>query len=47
MWGNEKKDVMRLQYQVNFGTTVHSFTDTIVARDTGVKSETFSPVVVN
>jgi hypothetical protein len=47
MWGNEKRDVMRLQYQVNFGTTVHSFTDTIVARDRGVKFETFSPVVVN
>jgi hypothetical protein len=47
MWGNEKRDVLRLQYQVNFGTTVHSFTDTIVARDRGVKFETFNPVVVN
>jgi hypothetical protein len=47
MWGNEKRDVLRLKYQVNFGTTVHSFSDTIVARDRGVKFETFTPVVVN
>jgi hypothetical protein len=47
MWGNEKRDVIRLKYQVDFGATVHSFTDTIVARDRGVKFETFSPVVVN
>jgi len=47
MWGNEKRDVIRLKYQVNFGTTIHSFSDTIVARDRGVKFETFNPVVVN
>jgi hypothetical protein len=47
MWGNEKRDVLRLKYQVNFGPTVHSFSDTIVARDRGVKFETFNPVVVN
>ena len=47
MWGNEKRDVIRLKYQVNFGTTIHSFSDTIVARDRGVKFETFTPVVVN
>jgi hypothetical protein len=47
MWGNEKRDVLRLKYQVDFGTTVHNFTDTIVARDRGVKFETFNPVIVN
>ena len=47
MWGNEKRDVIRLKYQVNFGATIHSFSDTIVARDRGVKFETFNPVVVN
>jgi len=46
MWGNEKRDVLRLKYQVDFGTTIHSFTDTIVARDRGVKIETFNPVIV-
>jgi hypothetical protein len=46
MWGNEKRDVLRLNYQVDFGTTVHNFTDTIVARDRGVKFETFNPVIV-
>lgn len=47
MWGNEKRDVLHLKYQVNFGSTIHSMTDTIVARDRGVKFETFSPFVVN
>ncbi len=47
MWGNEKRDVLRLKYQIDFGTTVHSLTDTIVARDRGVKLETFNPFVVN
>jgi hypothetical protein len=46
MWGNEKRDVLRLKYQVDFGTTVHNFSDTIVARDRGVKFETFNPVIV-
>jgi hypothetical protein len=47
MWGNEKRDVLHLKYQVSFGTTTHSFTDTLVVRDRGVKMETFNPVVVN
>jgi hypothetical protein len=36
---------MRLKYQVNFGTTIHSFSDTIVLRDRGMKFETFTPFV--
>jgi hypothetical protein len=47
MWGEEKRDVLHLKYQVDFGTTVHSFTDTVVMRDRGVKFETFNPIVVN
>lgn len=47
MWGEQKRDVLHLKYQVDFGTTVHSFTDTVVIRDRGVKMETFSPFVVN
>jgi hypothetical protein len=46
MWGNEKRDVMHLKYQVNFATTTHNFSDTLVARDRGVKFETFTPVLV-
>lgn len=47
MWGEEKRDVLYLKYQVNFGAKVHSFTDTLVIRDRGVKMETFTPFVVN
>lgn len=45
MWGNEKRDVLHLKYQVVFGTTTHNLTDTLVMRDRGVKFETFSPVL--
>lgn len=45
MWGNQKRDVLHLKYQVNFGTTTHTLTDTLVLRDRGVKFETFSPFV--
>ncbi|WP_205513596.1 DUF5627 domain-containing protein [Longitalea arenae] len=47
MWGNEKRDVLYLQYQADFGATTHSFKDTIVLRDRGVKMETFTPFIVN
>ena len=36
---------MHLNYQVNFATTTHNFTDTLVMRDRGVKFETFTPVI--
>jgi hypothetical protein len=45
MWGNEKRDVIRLSYQVNLGTTTHNFTDTLVLRDRAVSFETFAPVI--
>jgi len=43
-WGDKKRDVMHLKYQINFGASNHSFTDTIVMRDRQVKFETFTPV---
>ncbi|MFA9390349.1 MAG: DUF5627 domain-containing protein [Prolixibacteraceae bacterium] len=45
MWGGEKQDVMHLNYEVDFGTSKHTFTDTLVLRDRQVKFETFTPVV--
>ncbi|MGY3212833.1 DUF5627 domain-containing protein [Mucilaginibacter sp. HD30] len=45
MWGNTKRDVLRLKYQVAFAASTHSFTDTIVMRDRAVKLETFNFVV--
>ncbi len=44
-WGGEKRDVMRLQYHIEFGASTHNFTDTLVMRDRQVKFETFIPVV--
>jgi hypothetical protein len=44
-WGGAKKDVMHLNYQIDFGTSTHQFTDTLVMRDRQVKFETFIPVV--
>jgi hypothetical protein len=46
MSGVVKRDVMHLKYQVDFGLSTHSFTDTIVMRDRQVKFETFTPVVL-
>jgi hypothetical protein len=34
-----------LKYQVNFTTTTHNLTDTLVIRDRMVKFETFTPTV--
>ncbi len=45
MWGDKKRDVLHLNYTVDFGPTTHTFTDTLVVRDRGVKFETFTPVV--
>lgn len=45
-WGNEAQDVLRLKYNVTFDNSVHTFTDTIVMRDRGIKLETFVPVVL-
>jgi hypothetical protein len=47
MWGNEKRDVLHLKYEVDFGTSTHTFTDTLVIRDRGVAMDIFTPIVVN
>ena len=44
-WGGIKRDVLHLQYSVDFGETTHSFTDTLVVRERIVMLETFNPVV--
>jgi hypothetical protein len=46
MWGGEKRDVMRLKYQIKFGASTHDIADTIVMRDRQVAFETFTPVVL-
>jgi hypothetical protein len=46
IWGGEKRDVMRLKYEIKSGSSTHTFTDTIVMRDRQVKFETFTPVVL-
>jgi len=46
-WGTLKRDVLYLSYKVNFGTTTHSMTDTLVIRDRVEKLETFNPYYNN
>jgi hypothetical protein len=43
-WGGKKRNVIHLQYKVEFPGSSHEFTDTLVIRDRGVKMETFQPV---
>ncbi len=45
-FGDKKRDVLYLQFSVNFGTSTHNFTDTLVLRNRGVQFETFNPVYV-
>jgi len=44
-WGNEKRNVIYLDYQITEGTNVHHVSDTLVFRDKAVKFEEFRPVV--
>lgn len=44
-WGNEKHNVIYLDYQITEGTNVHHVADTLVFRDKAVKFEEFRPVV--
>ena len=46
-WGNKSRDALYLQYNVDLGTSMHSFTDTLVLRDRGISFETFTPAVTN
>ncbi len=45
-WGGQNRNVMHLQYSVDFGTSTHTMTDTLVVRNRGVSFETFIPVNV-
>ncbi|UCH15096.1 MAG: DUF1735 domain-containing protein [Bacteroidales bacterium] len=45
MWGGEERDVLYLNYTIDFGTATHSLTDTLVMRDRGIKFQTFIPFV--
>jgi hypothetical protein len=45
-WGGKKRNVLHLQYTVEFPGSTHEFSDTLVIRDRGVKMETFQPVYV-
>jgi hypothetical protein len=47
IWGGIKRDVLHLQYSVDFGLSTHSFTDTLVIRDRAIKFETFTAVVTD
>ncbi|MGC8824561.1 MAG: DUF5627 domain-containing protein [Bacteroidales bacterium] len=46
-WGGIKRNVLYLNYTVEFANATYSFTDTLVVRDRGIKFETFSAVVKN
>ncbi|WP_236648849.1 DUF5627 domain-containing protein [Spirosoma sp. 209] len=43
-WGNQDRDVLHLNYEVNFKDAVLTTTDTLVVRNRGVVAETFIPV---
>ncbi len=45
-WGDKERDVVYLDYNIDFGTTTHSFKDTLVMRDRGIVLEEFEPEVV-
>lgn len=46
-WGNKDRDVLYLEYEVDFGVRKYQTKDTLVVRDRGVKLETFTPVYKN
>lgn len=43
MWGDKKRDVLYLNYQVKFGSSTHAMTDTLVMRDRAENFELFNP----
>ncbi|WP_106153986.1 DUF5627 domain-containing protein [Marinilabilia salmonicolor] len=42
-WGDEDRNALYLDYEVDFGTKQYQTKDTLVVRDRGVKIETFNP----
>ncbi|SFE06641.1 DUF5627 domain-containing protein [Thermophagus xiamenensis] len=45
-WGNQDRDVLYLDYQIDFGVKQYDTKDTLVVRDRGVTMETFNPVYI-
>ncbi len=45
-WGDKERNVVYLDYNIDFGTTTHSFKDTLVMRDRGIVLEKFEPEFV-
>lgn len=46
-WGNEKRDAIRINYQLTSGVNTYSATDTLVIRDRAVTMQVYNPVVFN
>jgi hypothetical protein len=46
-WGNQKRNVIHLNYQITEGANTHFVNDTLVIRDRAVKLETFTPEISN
>jgi hypothetical protein len=44
-WGNVDRDVLYLNYTVNYGDVEMTTSDTLVVRDRGVKAEWFAPIL--
>jgi hypothetical protein len=44
-WGNMDRDVLYLDYTIDYGDIQVSTKDTLVVRDRGVKAEWFTPVL--
>lgn len=45
MWGNENRNAIYLNYQINVGSDIHKISDTLVIRDRDVRFETFIPKI--
>ena len=43
MWGDKKRDVLHLKYEVDFQGSKHQFTDTLVLRDRAESYQLFNP----
>jgi len=44
-WGDKKRDVIHINYQLTLGANTYSATDTLVIRDRAVKMQVYKPVV--
>jgi hypothetical protein len=44
-WGNKDRDAIYLNYTIDYGDLQFAITDTLVARDRGLKAEWFTPIL--